>query len=73
MDGKRRVILDMGVRRRLILYMRTYISTHTKLFPLIDQVYQKISLENPIQLQLTAQVSNFLTGKYTHIPLSDTC
>ena len=59
MDRKRRVILDMDVRRRVILYMRTYISAHTKLFPLIDQVYQKISLENPIQIQITAQVSNF--------------
>ena len=36
----------MAVKRRVILYMRTYISTRTKVVPIIDQVYQQISLEN---------------------------
>ena len=41
-----------------IIYMRTYISTRTKLVSWIYQVYQKTSLEKPIKLQLTDQVSN---------------
>ena len=56
---------SMAVTRRLILYMRTYISTRTKLVPWIDQVYQQISLRNPFNFNSQPKYPIFFARKFS--------
>ena len=72
MAVKRRVILYISITIWVILYIRTYIYTRTKLVPWIDQVYKQILLEKTIQLQLTAQVYNMFWPENSPIFLSPT-
>ena len=62
----------MAVKRRLILYIRTYISTRTNLVPWIDQVYKQIWLKNPFNYNSQPKYPIFLTGQFSHIPRANT-
>ena len=65
-------MLCMDETRRVVLYMCTYISSLTKLVPVIDQVYQQISLKS-IQIKLTAKVSNTIwLEEFLHITFANT-
>ena len=66
----------MAVKRRVILYIHTYISTRTRLVPRIDQVYQHHPTKNNrstwthgpgIQYVLTGNVSPYSPHQYLSI------
>ena len=59
------VILYVSIKRRVILYMGTYIFRHTNIVPWINRVYQQISTKIHSILTHSPIIQYFLTGQFT--------